>query len=48
MIREWWGANDNIRETARYAVANDGGDRCNKAAADLAWKKTVTFLGKYL
>ncbi|MBW1842682.1 MAG: dienelactone hydrolase family protein, partial [Deltaproteobacteria bacterium] len=37
-----------IYENAGHAFANDGGSRYNKAAADLAWKRTVTFLDKYL
>lgn len=37
-----------IYENAGHAFANEGGSRYNKKAADLAWKRTVTFLEKYL
>jgi len=37
-----------IYENAGHAFANDGGSGYNKEAADLAWKRTVTFLEKYL
>jgi carboxymethylenebutenolidase len=37
-----------IYENAGHAFANEGGSRYNKEAADLAWKRTVTFLGKHL
>ncbi len=37
-----------IYENAGHAFANEGGSRYNKEAADLAWKRTVTFLEKYL
>jgi carboxymethylenebutenolidase len=37
-----------IYENAGHAFANEGGDRYNKEAADLAWKRTVTFLEKHL
>ncbi|MBW2193889.1 MAG: dienelactone hydrolase family protein [Deltaproteobacteria bacterium] len=37
-----------LYENAGHAFANDGGSRYNKSAAALAWKRTVTFLDKYL
>jgi carboxymethylenebutenolidase len=37
-----------IYENAGHAFAGEGGDRYNKEAADLAWKRTVTFLEKHL
>ena len=37
-----------IYENAGHGFANEGGRGYNKEAADLAWKRTVTFLGKYL
>jgi len=37
-----------IYQNAGHAFANEGGSRYNKEAADLAWKRTVTFLEKYL
>ena len=37
-----------IYENAGHGFANEGGRGYNKEAADLAWRRTVTFLGKYL
>jgi carboxymethylenebutenolidase len=37
-----------IYENAGHAFANEGGSRYNQEAADLAWKRTVTFLEKNL
>jgi carboxymethylenebutenolidase len=37
-----------IYENAGHAFANEGGNRYNKEAADLAWKRTVVFLDKNL
>jgi carboxymethylenebutenolidase len=37
-----------IYENAGHGFANEGASRYNKEAADLAWKRTVTFLEKYL
>lgn len=37
-----------IYENAGHAFANEGGSRYNIEAADLAWKRTVTFLDKNL
>ena len=37
-----------IYENAGHAFANEGGSRYNQQAADLAWKRTVTFLEKNL
>ena len=37
-----------IYENAGHAFANEDGDRYNKEAADLAWKRTTDFLKKYL
>lgn len=37
-----------IYENAGHTFANEGGSRYNKEAADLAWKRTVTFLDKNL
>ena len=39
----------NIYEGAQHAFNNDAdGARYNKAAADLAWQRTIDFLNKYL
>jgi dienelactone hydrolase len=37
-----------IYENAGHAFANEGGSWYNQEAADIAWKRTVTFLEKYL
>ena len=37
-----------IYENAGHAFANEGGSRYNKEAAELAWKRTTTFLRKNL
>ena len=37
-----------IYENAGHAFANEGGSRYNKAAADMAWNRTVAFLNKNL
>lgn len=37
-----------IYENAGHAFANETGSRYNKEAADLAWKRTVRFLEKFL
>jgi carboxymethylenebutenolidase len=37
-----------IYENAGHTFANEGGSRYNKEAADLAWKRIVTFLDKNL
>lgn len=37
-----------IYKNAGHAFANEGGGRYNKEAAELAWKRTVTFLSKHL
>ena len=36
-----------IYENAGHAFANETGDRYNKEAAELAWKRTVAFLKRY-
>jgi len=37
-----------IYENAGHGFANEGGRAYNKEATDLAWKRTVAFLKKYL
>ena len=37
-----------IYENAGHGFAKEGGRRYNKDAAELAWKRTVTFLKKYV
>jgi len=37
-----------IYENAGHGFANSGGGMYNKAAAELAWDRTVVFLNKYL